>query len=236
MVETTSPPTTDLIRAIVHDLRNPLTAVKTALDGVIQDETDHHLSPNQQAMLNVAYLGVERMMNLIEDAFNLSRLEDASLTLDYTPISLTELIIQTLQIQTPLASQKNIQMEHIIPQFDFCLQGDKALLIRVLQNLIDNALKFSVEGSTIQVLVEILDSKTLVVSVIDNGEGIDPTIEAQLFEKFVTTADKSYGFGLFFCKLVIQAHGGKIWAENNTTGGAKFTFTLPVEEIVYPAV
>jgi len=109
------------------------------------------------------------------------------------------------------------------------IEADKARLAQVISNLLSNAVKFTKEG-TIFISIEKKDNHIL-VSVKDSGTGIDPEILPRLFTKFATKSFEGTGLGLFISKSIIEAHGGKIWAENNSDGkkGATFTFSLPID-------
>jgi signal transduction histidine kinase len=111
------------------------------------------------------------------------------------------------------------------------IEADKVRIMQVIDNLLGNALKFTKEG-TISLSVESNESRQVVVSVKDNGQGIDPDILPRLFTKFATKSDfGGTGLGLFISKNIIEAHGGKIWAENNSNEeGATFYFSLPLVE------
>ena len=109
----------------------------------------------------------------------------------------------------------------------FLIRVDKSRLEQVVSNLLSNCIKFTKEG-TISLNVEKKDNQAL-VTVKDTGPGIDPEMLPRLFSKFATKSERGAGLGLFICKNIIEAHGGRIWAENNSDGkGAKFTFTLPI--------
>ena len=111
------------------------------------------------------------------------------------------------------------------------IEADKVRITQVIDNLVSNALKFTKEG-IISLSVETNEKGQAVVSVKDNGQGIDPSISPKLFTKFATKSEfGGTGLGLFISKNIIEAHGGKIWAENNTTeNGATFYFSLPLVE------
>ena len=105
---------------------------------------------------------------------------------------------------------------------------DKSRLEQVLSNLLSNGIKFTKEG-TISLNVEKKDNQAL-VTVKDTGPGIDPEMLPRLFSKFATKSERGAGLGLFICKNIIEAHGGRIWAENNSDGkGAKFSFSLAIK-------
>jgi signal transduction histidine kinase len=116
---------------------------------------------------------------------------------------------------------------------DVYLEGDKRRISQVIYNLLHNAIKFTNEGSiNISVKRKIDDNKVIVVSVEDTGIGIDPEILPRLFTKFATKSVAGTGLGLFISKSIVEAHGGKIWAENNADGkgGATFAFSLPLSK------
>ncbi|MDQ4057408.1 MAG: ATP-binding protein [Thermoproteota archaeon] len=107
--------------------------------------------------------------------------------------------------------------------------ADKGRITQVLSNILNNALKFTAEG---QILVDVSESdnkKEVIVSIADTGSGIDKDIFTKLFSKFATKSSQGTGLGLFISKSIIEAHGGKIWAENNKDGGSTFMFSLLVE-------
>jgi signal transduction histidine kinase len=114
---------------------------------------------------------------------------------------------------------------------DIYLEGDKRRISQVIYNLLHNAIKFTNEGSiTISVKRKIDDNKVIVVSVEDTGKGIDPEIMPRLFTKFATKSVTGTGLGLFISKSIVEAHGGRIWAQNNDDRiGATFAFSLPLQ-------
>jgi signal transduction histidine kinase len=115
---------------------------------------------------------------------------------------------------------------------DIYLEGDKRRISQVIYNLLHNAIKFTNEGSiTISVKRKIDDNKVIVVSVEDTGKGIDPEIMPRLFTKFATKSVTGTGLGLFISKSIVEAHGGRIWAQNNDDRiGATFAFSLPLSK------
>jgi len=112
------------------------------------------------------------------------------------------------------------------------VKADKEKLIQVISNLLNNAIKFTEEG-TISVSTEVKGNGRMevLVTIKDTGQGIHPEIEPRLFSKFASKSLQGTGLGLFIAKSIVEAHGGKIWAENNSGGkGATFTFSLPVSQ------
>jgi signal transduction histidine kinase len=122
--------------------------------------------------------------------------------------------------------QVNGDIKIICEAKDLTVDADRERISQVIQNLVSNAIKFTSNG-TIMVTTEESNGDVL-VRVRDNGTGIDPEVLPVLFTKFVTKSNKGTGLGLYISKSIIEAHGGKIWAENNADGaGASFTFTIP---------
>ena len=118
---------------------------------------------------------------------------------------------------------------------DYNVYGDRERITQVISNLLNNAIKFTEEGTIIVKIEKSKNNKNnnkegviVVVSIQDTGKGIDPTIRDKLFEKFTTTSEKGMGLGLYLSRKIIESHGGEIWAANNTNGkGATFGFSLP---------
>jgi signal transduction histidine kinase len=137
-----------------------------------------------------------------------------------------ENVINDMRSVIPDNRDVRIRFESKVRKPSVIIEGDKGRIFEVISNLISNAIKFTEAGE----IVVVLDQKDgqAIVSVRDTGSGIAPEIYPNLFSKFTTKSEKGTGLGLFISKSVIEAHGGKIWAENNSDGrGATFTFTLP---------
>jgi signal transduction histidine kinase len=119
------------------------------------------------------------------------------------------------------------QIQDVQQKKDLIVNADKDRILQVLSNLLSNALKFTKEGS-IAVTTEKVENE-VIVKVKDSGSGIDREIFPKLFERFVSKSEKGTGLGLFLSKNITEAHGGRIWAENNPDGiGAMFAFSLPI--------
>jgi signal transduction histidine kinase len=146
-------------------------------------------------------------------------------------VDLAELAAEALKMQAPLSKEKGIylssDMLHTLPPVNV----DAGMISRVLQNLIGNALKFTPRGGAVRVeLRENHAEQTILVSISDNGPGIAADLQASVFDKFITgrIEGSGSGLGLAFCKLAIDAHGGRIWVESEPGQGSVFNFTLPV--------
>jgi len=243
----------DLTRTMVHDLRNPLSIIHASLASLMAGNRDA-FSDDQREMLEIASLGTQRMVKLVNNILDVSRLESGQMPLDYQPISLPKLIAETLHAQSLLADFKNITLDQTIPADLPPVEADIDLIGRVLQNLVDNALKFTPEGGRVAVSVAVDEPLSIdrqrakrrlarenlkdfppgeppfvSISVTDNGPGISPELQERLFQKFVAGShkEKGSGLGLTFCKLVVEAHGGRIRFSSLPDQETTFTFTLP---------
>ncbi len=220
----------DLTHTLVHDLRNPLTTVSGVLEA-LQVTAARSLPAAQLEMLEVARRGADRMAALIDAILDVSRLESGKLPLKRGPTLLAPLVEEMLRMQAPAARDKALRLESAVPPTLAPAFADPVLIGRVLQNLVGNAVKFTpAEGSVrIQAELEACDPPMLRIAVSDSGPGILPEVRDRLFQKFAAAGDgQGSGLGLAFCRLVVEAHGGRIWADAAVPRGATFTFTLPV--------
>jgi signal transduction histidine kinase len=175
---------------------------------------------------------VKRLERLTSDILDVSRIEGNALKLNLEVIDLNEKIRIVVNDEISAIPQGKA-LKIIFDQREkapLFVKGDKSRLFEVLSNLIGNAIKFTDSGGTITVTAEKTAAKNeAIVSIKDTGKGIDMEILPRLFSKFASKSDKGTGLGLFLSKGIIEAHGGKIWAENNKDGiGATFRFTLPL--------
>lgn len=238
----------DLTHAMVHDLRNPLTAIYGALE--LLKYFGQNLSDDQLDTVELARNSTQKMLKLVNNILDVSQLESRRMPLQRSPVSLANLIAEVLSAQSPLAAEKGLRMETDVPPNLPPAWADARLTERVLQNLLDNAIKFTPRDGLVKVTVRLGDERQtgdgtrqpsevpyLAISIADTGPGIPSELQNQLFQKFFTGGhqESESGVGLTFCKLAVEAHGGKIWIESAGRGqesqagpGTTFTFTLPV--------
>jgi two-component system, OmpR family, sensor histidine kinase VicK len=227
----------EFISVAAHELRGPIQPI-LGLSGVLRSRTK---DTGQYELLDAIIRNAKRLKQLTEDILDVARIESKLLTLRKSHFDLKELILNTI---ADYASQiiregkdNRVKMELATKEGeDYDVYGDRERITQVISNLLDNAIKFT-DGGTI--IVEIDKRKNnkdnnregviVVVSIQDTGKGIDPIIRDKLFQKFTTRSDKGMGLGLYLSRKIIEAHGGEIWAANNTNGrGATFGFSLPV--------
>jgi len=224
----------DLMKMIVHDLKTPLTSVLATTE-MLMDEDFGPLNGQQRQMLADAEGKAEDLLCLIGDLLEVSRLEEATLTLDLQSIA-PAVVLNEIAHESSIRFQQEgatatIDVADDAPVFE----ADKALLKRVLGNLVQNALTHSATAVKIQLNAR-RDGAGVLFTVADNGPGIPPEYHEVIFRKFERAKGqnvprtRSSGLGLAFCKLVVDAHGGRIWVQSAGEGkGSAFHFTLPIK-------
>jgi two-component system, NtrC family, sensor histidine kinase KinB len=219
----------DLTDTLVHDLRNPLTAISGALELL---EAAAEVGPRLQEVVRIARASSERMFGLVTGILDLSRLENGSMPLAPGRLDLATMVGEALALQQPLTGARRVSLVSEVPDALPPAWADPSLVSRVLQNLVGNAVKFLTDGGTVTVAARLdaRDQSMLEVRVADTGPGIDPGLQPRLFHKFVSGQQQGHGsgLGLAFCRLAVEAHGGRIWVDSVPGRGAVFAFTLPV--------
>ncbi len=218
----------DLISMIFHDLRSPLGNIISSLD-VVQAS----LPPDaemEQSLITIANRSALRMSRLVDSLLDLRRLEAGQMTLNKEQADISVLASDALEQVTALAEGKGIQLRKDIPPRLPMVDVDTDMLRRVIINLIENAVKYTPGEGTVTVNAK-SGPKELTIAVRDTGPGIPAAEHSRIFSKFTRlqreAAPKGLGLGLAFCKLAVEAHGGRIWVESTPGQGAIFSFTLP---------
>ena len=216
------------INVAAHELRTPIQPILNAI--YLMQSSDLSSSKKNQ-YIDIIKRNTEKLGRLAEDILDVTRIESDTLRLMMERLNLCDLIQNIVE-----EYKRNIQfiykelvVNYESPSKTIYVKGDRLRLNQVLLNLLDNSGKFTKKGS-ITVTTTVISNKVQ-VTVKDTGVGIHPEIFPKLFSKFVTRSDRGTGLGLFISKSIIEAHGGKIWAENYSQkqgGGAVFNFTLPL--------
>jgi len=213
-----------------HDLKAPLAAIQTFL-GVMLDGFAGDLNEKQKHMMQRASQRINELLNLISNLLDIPRIEMGQLVHEMKEVSLAQVIDSFVEEGLSLAEQKGLKFSVHIPPDLSCLYGVPTRLKQVITNLVNNAINYTDEGEVVMRVVE-TDSEIL-VQVADTGSGIPADDIPRLFEDFFRGSNagpKGTGLGLSISRRIIQAHGGKIWAESpcaETGKGSKFCFTLP---------
>jgi len=220
----------DMTHTMVHDLRNPLGNISTTIE-VLRSGILGDLAPDQLAALKAGEVSVRRMTSLINAILDVNELESKRSPLEPKAFHLADLVTEILQAQSALAREKNLRLENAVAPSLPPAWGDVTLIGRVLQNLVDNACKFTPGGGTVRVTAQaepLPPGSVLMVSVSDTGPGVPARIQSQLFQKFVRgpQRERGSGLGLAFCRLAIEAHGERIWIEHTSEHGTTITFSL----------
>jgi signal transduction histidine kinase len=193
---------------------------------------------DQRELLDIIMRNAKRLKRLTDNLLDVTKIEGRSLMLNKEKFNMNILISEVLKDY--VNKQKNQLIVKIVDDYkhkeDIIVEADRDRLSQVIHNLLDNALKFTTHNSqTIFVIVDKNkegeeEKKVVIVSVKDTGEGIPEKILPKLFSKFsVSNSTTGTGLGLYICKNIIEAHEGRIWAENNSDkNGATFSFTLPI--------
>jgi signal transduction histidine kinase len=215
---------------IVHDLRTPLTSL---LGGLQTLERAGELNETQAELLNLSIQGGQTLLGMVNDLLDISKLEDGSLKLEYTDVCVPSLVEQALRQVAPLAAEKGLTLRRDLPAGPLSLRADPEKLVRTLVNLLGNAIKFTPPGGEVCLRVDRSAPESLRFQVSDTGEGIPVEAFERIFEKFGQVETRkagrkmSTGLGLTFCKMVVEAHGGRIWVESKLGQGSTFSFTIP---------
>jgi two-component system, OmpR family, sensor histidine kinase VicK len=235
----------EFINMAAHEIRTPVQPLLGMTDILMsqfeeeEEEEQQERGKKNKKEITVTKEEIEmiarnakRLERLTSDILEASRIESNTLKLNEKLIDLNE-NIRIVVNDEKSAIPRGMELKIIFEQREstpLFVKGDKSRLFEVLTNLIGNAIKFTDSGGTITVTVEKSAAKNeALVSIKDTGNGIDREILPRLFTKFASKSDKGTGLGLYLSKGIIEAHGGRIWAENNTEGkGATFRFTLPL--------
>jgi two-component system, OmpR family, sensor histidine kinase VicK len=223
----------EFINVASHELRTPTQSV------LAYSELLRRHPERRDEMIQAICRNAERLQRLTNDILDVTRIESKTLTLNKEKFNLSDLLSNIVQDYKNgiEKSNGNVRLLYNQPNKDsFIVEVDRERITQVISNLLNNAVKFT-EQTRGDVYVaaeekEKADQKVVVVTIKDTGIGIDPEILPRLFTKFATKSQAGTGLGLFICKSIIEAHGGKIWAENNKNGegGATFAFSLPLSK------
>jgi signal transduction histidine kinase len=220
---------TDLLATISHELRTPLTLIRTSIGLLIDTAPDE---PMRRRLLNNVQQSSDRMNALVADLLVLARLRGDRMELQLRQVDVGEIAWAAATLMRVLIEKRDQRLEVIVPTVAPMVVGDSRQLERALLNILNNASKFSADGTAIVMRVT-EEQGAAVVSVRDNGPGIPPEAMPRLFEQFFTNRTSSpgrnigTGLGLPIAKRIIEAHGGELSVESVVGQGSTFSFTVP---------
>ncbi|HYG83497.1 MAG TPA: ATP-binding protein [Verrucomicrobiae bacterium] len=217
-----------------HQLRTPLTSIKGYLSMVIEGDAGK-LNPTQEKLLKEAFTSSERMVRLIGDFLNVSRIRTGKFILEKSEVNLAELVKDEVEQLRSTADSRQLTLEYEAPSAIPTLQLDHNKIQQVIMNLIDNAIFYSHAGDSIK--IELLkDDKNVVLRIKDTGIGVPAKEKPRLFTKFYRASNArrqrpdGTGIGLFMAQKIIVAHGGSIIFESEEGKGSTFGFRLPLKK------
>lgn len=223
----------NLLRAISHDLRTPLTGISGNASILMNNENEIDESKRKHLYTDI-YDDSMWLINLVENMLSVTRLEDGSMNLHLQAELIDEVITESL---CHINRNSKLHKINIINSGDYLMaKMDARLIVQVIINIIDNAIKYTPQNSEITISTK-SSNNMIVIEIADNGTGISDEMKERVFDMFYTGEHKivdsrrSLGLGLALCKSIINAHGGNISVHDNMPNGAVFKFTLPREEI-----
>lgn len=224
----------DFMHVVSHDLRTPLTALKSYAEMLVEGDFGT-LQPEQQTAMEKLTISIYGMVALVNNLQAADRFDPkrGRYGIQYTMLDLTDLLRRILEDQQLPAELHKVRLELDIDPSLPIVRADQLMLERALANLVDNAIKFSPEGTTIRVEVK-ADGTNVMFAVRDHGPGIAPEDQTRIFERSVRVEHpgqkrvRGSGLGLYVVKTVAERHGGSVWVESALGQGSSFFLRLPV--------
>lgn len=214
---------TTLLHSVSHNLRTPLAAIKAAAGSLLQADLTADPTVRQELVLTIDR-EVDRLNRIIENLLDMSRLEAGVVRPNKQLYPLADLVNDVVGRMRPLAADHRVVVD--VPEDIPPVPLDYVQVDQVLSNLLENAFKYAPPGTEVRVTARQVDGAVR-VSIIDHGPGIPPEEQARVFDRFYRGA-RGIGLGLAVARGLVEAHGGKIWAETTPGGGATVSFTLPL--------
>lgn len=223
----------NLLRSISHDLRTPLTSISGNASNLMSNSQSFDENTKLKIYTDI-YDESMWLINLVENLLSVTRIEQGQMTLNVNTELLSEVMDEALRHINRRSAEYKISNE--TSNELMLVKIDARLIVQVIINIVDNAIKYTPSGSEIKIYSKEENGKA-VISISDNGEGISDEMKPHIFEMFYSGANKvadsrrSMGLGLALCKSIINAHGGEITVTDNMPHGCVFTFTLPLGEV-----
>jgi signal transduction histidine kinase len=219
----------EFINIAAHELRNPIQPL------VLSSESLKSSMPDEERV-SIVIRNAKKLQTLANEILDITKIESKTLQLNKEIVDISEIVVYSMKdmLSHQAIAEGKVKLEYEPDDEDIFVEADRDRLGQVISNLLGNSIKFTEEGSISVLVQKLVAADEVVVRIKDTGCGIDPEIFPRLFSKFATKSDAGgTGLGLFICKSIVEAHGGRIWAENNQEGkGATFAFTLPASSSV----
>jgi len=225
---------TEFVSVSAHQLRTPLASLRWSLETLSQERLGK-LNEKQKEILQRAKDSIERMLKLINELLDVVKIEEGKYISKISSYSFEEILKEVIRDYQDKIKEKELKFEIKLPSKKLPkLRGDRAKISLVVQNLLENAIRYSLPGGEIAISLNLKENK-LEFSIRDTGIGIPREVQKHIFTKFFRSPNaikieaKGSGLGLFVSKNIIEAHGGKIWFESREGKGTTFYFTLPIK-------
>jgi len=224
----------ELVANVSHDLRTPLSSIRGYVDTLLLKDNDLD-PPTRRDHLTIIQRAVEKLTRLVGQLFELSKLDARQNQPQHEPFAINELVHDVVQKFEPLAAQRGINLSMGSPQRAVLIEGDVAMIERAVENLIDNALRYTPERGRVLVSAEQQD-RFACVSISDDGPGIPADEAANIFDRFYrvdksrSAASEGAGLGLAITRKIVEAHGGSVSVESEIGVGSTFTIKLPLDK------
>ena len=222
-----------LVTGMAHDLRTPLTSISGNASNLLSNGDMFDAKTKHQMYVDI-YDDAMWLINLVENLLSVSRLEGGQMNLHLSTELIGEVVAEALRHINRRSAEHHL---HIQSGDEYLLaQMDAHLIVQVIINIVDNAIKYTPPGSDIEISWE-RQGRFAALSVADNGPGIPDSAKPRVFDMFYSASNRiadsrrSMGLGLALCKSIITAHGGEITVADHAPHGTVFTFTIPIEEV-----
>ncbi len=219
----------ELSALVVHDLKNPLTAILANAGYLVNAG---HLEEDHRAALRDVLGSAKAMHRMVMNLLDISRSEDGTLVPKLVDVDLRALVEEICRVVAKRAEERQLTLRHEVGIST--LRADRDLFQRLLENLVDNGLKYTPAGGTIEIRAQRASDGSVEVRISDEGDGVPKEYREKIFEKYfqldrdvAKNAETSRGLGLAFCRLAAEAHGGRIWVEENQPKGSSFCVRIP---------
>jgi len=222
---------TEFVSVAAHQLRTPLSAIKWTVRMILDGDTGE-INEEQKELLEKTYISNERMIRLINDLLNVSRIEEGRLLYDQEEASIEDVLDGVIDASQEILKNKDMSLE-LSKKKTPKVKIDKEKMGVVIQNLLENAVKYTSRGGKIKISLD-NDEKNVIFKIEDSGVGIPKDQQDRIFTKFFRAENVTRmetdgtGLGLYTTKNIVQAHKGEIWFESEENKGTAFYFTIPI--------